>query len=81
MSDPEEIVRIEGVQFAQGRLKLPPGPRRRFLSVLYRCCHVYGRLYRNKDATAYVGRCPGCGGPVFALIGPGGTNKRLFEAN
>ncbi len=80
MAEPQHSVQIDGVEFVQGRLMLPPGPRRRFLSVLYQCCHVYGRLYRNKDATAYVGRCPGCGGPVHALIGPGGTNRRLFEA-
>ncbi|MHC4107599.1 MAG: hypothetical protein ACYSXF_09145 [Planctomycetota bacterium] len=56
------------------------GSQRRFLSVWYRCCHVYGRMYRNAEETAYVGRCPGCGAPVRALIGPDGTTRRVFRA-
>ena len=55
-------------------------PPRKFLSIWYRCCHTYGRLYRNKAGTAYEGRCPRCGATARALIGPGGTNQRLFEA-
>ncbi len=56
------------------------GPRRRFLSVWYQCCHVYGRMYRNSEATAYEGRCPKCGAAVHALIGPDGSNRRMFFA-
>ncbi len=56
------------------------GPRRKFLSVWFRCCHTYGRMYRNADETAYEGRCPSCGAPVRALIGPDGTSRRTFEA-
>jgi hypothetical protein len=58
----------------------PRGPRRRFLAVWFRCCHVYGRMYRNRDETAYEGRCPRCGAMVDALIGPHGTSRRVFEA-
>ncbi len=57
------------------------GPRRRFLSVWYQCCHVYGRMYRNLEATAYEGRCPKCGAAVHALIGPDGSNRRMFLAD
>ena len=56
------------------------GPNRPFLSIWFRCCHVYGRLYKNADESAYVGRCPRCGAPVQALIGEHGTERRLFEA-
>ncbi len=56
------------------------GPRRKFLSVWFRCCHAYGRMYRNADETAYEGKCPGCGAPVRALIGADGTNHRMFKA-
>jgi len=56
------------------------GPRRAFLSVWYRCCHVYGRMYRNAERTAYEGRCPRCGASVRALIGPDGTDHRIFRA-
>ncbi len=55
-------------------------PRRRFLAVWYRCCHAYGRLYRNHNETAYEGRCPRCGARARAVIGPGGTTRQFFEA-
>ncbi len=59
---------------------LEKGPRQPFLSIWFRCCHVYGRLKRNKEQTKYIGRCPKCGARVQALIGPNGTSQRLFEA-
>ena len=56
------------------------GRKRKFLSIWFRCCHVYGRLYRNAQQTTYQGRCPRCGAFVRALIEPGGTDRRMFEA-
>ena len=56
------------------------GTGRRFLSVWYQCCHTYGRLYRDAAGTRYEGRCPRCGARAQALIGPGGTNQRIFRA-
>ena len=57
------------------------GPRRPFLAVWYRCCHAYGRMYRNREMTHYEGRCPRCGARVTARIGPGGTSQRLFQTS
>jgi hypothetical protein len=37
-------------------------------------------MYRNLDETAYVGHCPRCGARVQALIGPDGTDQRIFRA-
>jgi predicted DCC family thiol-disulfide oxidoreductase YuxK len=37
-------------------------------------------MYRNEEQTAYDGRCPSCGAPVQALIGPDGTDHRVFMA-
>ena len=51
-----------------------------FLGVHFTTCRVYGRLYRNREGTAYVGRCPKCGAPVRVLIGTGGTAERFFNA-
>jgi hypothetical protein len=56
------------------------GQPRKFLSIWFRCCHAYGRLYRNRDETMYAGRCPRCGAPVQVAIGPDGTDRRIFMA-
>ncbi|TVQ61942.1 MAG: hypothetical protein EA379_05805 [Phycisphaerales bacterium] len=57
------------------------GPRGNpWLSVWFRCCHAYGRMYRNASRTAYEGACPRCGAHVRALIGREGTSRRMFEA-
>jgi len=53
---------------------------RPYLGVFFATCRVYGRLYRNNEGTAYVGRCPKCGAPVRVLIGDSGTSERFFTA-
>ena len=53
---------------------------RPFLGVHFVTCRVYGRLYRNAEGTAYVGRCPKCGAPVRVPIGHSGTAERFFQA-
>jgi hypothetical protein len=81
MPHEEDIVEIGGVRMNRRESDGDPkGPRSRFLSVWYRCCHTYGRLYRNREQTMYVGRCPRCGAQVHALIGQQGTSRRMFEA-
>lgn len=51
-----------------------------FLGITFECCNVYARIYKNKDGTAYVGRCPKCMRTVKVPIGKGGTNARFFRA-
>ena len=51
-----------------------------FIGIQYRCCRVYGRLYRSADRAAYQGRCPKCGLAVTVPIGEGGSNTRFFSA-
>lgn len=54
------------------------GTAKPFLSVLFACCQVYQRIYRNPEATAYVGRCPKCGKSVRFVVGADGTEARNF---
>jgi hypothetical protein len=51
---------------------------RPFLSVLFRCCGVYQRVYRDLDGVQYSGRCPRCGRGVKFVVGAGGTDSRAF---
>ena len=52
---------------------------KKFLGILFECCGVYGRIYQNKDGTAYVGRCPKCMRASKVKIGEGGTGQRFFR--
>ncbi|HCD34730.1 MAG TPA: hypothetical protein DER01_20140 [Phycisphaerales bacterium] len=53
---------------------------RPWISVRWKCCRVYSRIYRTPDGKFYKGTCPKCGSPVQARVGEGGTNSRFFEA-
>jgi len=62
-------------------------PKKKFLGIYFNCCHIYGRLYANKDSTAYVGRCPKCLRPMRVPIGQEAengqqiTDRRFFRAD
>lgn len=51
-----------------------------FLGILFECCNVYSRIYRNKEGTHYAGSCPKCGKRLKVRIGEGGTGTRFFKA-
>ena len=53
---------------------------RPFLGVMFECCNVYSRIYKNKEGTAYVGHCPKCAKRLVVRIAPGGTDNRFFRA-
>ena len=56
------------------------GEKRQFLGVMFECCNVYGRIYKNKEGSAYEGRCPKCLKQVIVRIGKGGVNNRFFRS-
>jgi hypothetical protein len=58
-----------------------PGNGRRFIGVLFRCCHVYARIYLNAGKTAFVGHCPRCGGRLAIRVAPGGSRARFWTAD
>ena len=58
----------------------PKHTPRPFIGIMFRCCHVYTRIYLNKAGTAYAGHCPKCGAPVTIRVGPGGSSSRMWEA-
>ncbi len=86
MADPDYIIDIPGLENATGHLASTGGadtpcPQGRpWISVHWKCCQAYSRIYRNRNGDAYEGRCPKCGSPVRALIGRDGTAARFFAA-
>lgn len=59
------------------------GQRRPHLGIHFRCCHVYGYIYKNKDGSAYVGCCPKCARPLRVKISKdgSGSGQRIFQTD
>ena len=79
MSKRRDIVDIDGIRSGPAEADSTKTARP-FLSIWYRCCHVYGRLYRNRTNCAYEGSCPACRRQARVGIGPEGHATRVFEA-
>ena len=53
--------------------------KRPYLGIMFECCSVYTRIYRNEEGTAYRGSCPRCLRQVVVRVGEGGSGKRFFR--
>lgn len=53
---------------------------RPYIGVMFECCGVYARIYKNKANTAYCGWCPKCMRKLEVKCGDGGTDQRFFRA-
>jgi len=53
---------------------------RKFVGIHFVCCDRYGRIYLNRQQSAYEGHCPKCSKKIRIAIGPGGTSSRFFTA-
>ena len=88
LSDPRDyIVEISGQVVAGGDSPAShdaddtlAAAGRPYLSVHFKCCSTYNRIYKTADGAAYAGHCPKCAKPVRIKIGPGGSSTRLFTA-
>jgi hypothetical protein len=58
----------------------PRGGARPFLGIHFDCCSVYARVYRNREQSAYEGRCPRCLRRIRVAIGGDGVASRFFRA-
>lgn len=80
---PDYILKIDGLASPDDRSESQStrsAQQRPWIAIRWQCCSAYSRIYRNRQGTAYEGRCPKCASPVRASIGSGGTDKRFFEA-
>ena len=55
------------------------GCKRQFLGMVFDCCGAYGRLYPNRDRSAFVGRCPRCMRAVSVGISEEGSDARFLR--
>jgi len=79
--EPDYILELGGRSIPNESADTNDGTSRPYISVLFECCSVYSRVYKNRDGSAYVGWCPKCAHKVSVKVGSGGTSCRFFRAS
>ncbi len=54
--------------------------KRPYLSIYWKCCHVFSRIYKDKNQIKYEGFCPNCRAYLTVPIGSEGVSQRTFIA-
>ncbi len=54
---------------------------RPYIGILFDCCGVYARVYRQPDEMMYHGHCPKCLRKVRVRVGKDGVATRIFRAS
>lgn len=50
------------------------------IGILFKCCHIYSRIYLNKRGNAFVGWCPKCAARLEVKVSPTGSKQKFFAA-
>ena len=78
LSDPDDYILDLSSGAAGGEQKGGEGiggAVRAFLSIHFKCCKVYSRIYKNAAGDAYVGHCPRCARGVAGADRPRGIGR------
>ncbi len=79
LSTPDTVEHIDRSEPARSA----PGAANRvrpWIGVLFECCGVYARVYREPSVARYDGRCPRCGVPVTVRVSPEGVESSFIRA-
>ena len=81
-SKPDPIFKMMHYDDVKNRYQSNDKPASRpFLGIMFECCSVYARIYKNKEGTAYEGHCPKCMKPIRIRVGKGGSSNRFFKVS
>lgn len=80
VEEPDYILELGGRRIPNDTAERTDNQSRPFISVMFECCDVYSRVYKNREGTAYVGWCPKCAKKVQVRVGADGINSRFFRA-
>jgi hypothetical protein len=78
---PRSIDLTEGSSHADEPGHGPHAGLRPFLMVTFTCANAYLRVYRARDGSHYLARCPKCAKHMRFVVGDGGSSQRVFQVS